>query len=210
MTTNVEKAQTVLDMLRSELDQATAKLDSYSRIDSSYSDLSGRIKEAAAIRQVDSTRYAQIAYSARLAEDLGDITTDATEDDADSIIDITREHLTEALAAADARIELPADITDRVALASYVAALTDRAAAQRFTEIVAGILEHERSQHEVAAITLIRLENVVTQASALSRQRDELVRDLMSMPASLVPRRDIAEAAEVSEPRLYQIRDGRR
>ncbi len=45
-------------------------------------------------------------------------------------------------------------------------------------------------------------------AAGLDARRDELVRKLMAMEPT-VPRAEIAKAARVSEPRLYQIRDGR-
>jgi hypothetical protein len=42
----------------------------------------------------------------------------------------------------------------------------------------------------------------------LGYRRDELIRSLMGTKS--VPRKEIAAAAGLKEPRLYQIRDGRR
>lgn len=55
-------------------------------------------------------------------------------------------------------------------------------------------------------LMLTELEDIKTKSAELDERRDELVRTLMS---SSVARKRIAAAAGLSEPRLYQIRDGR-
>jgi hypothetical protein len=56
---------------------------------------------------------------------------------------------------------------------------------------------------------LRRLRKIVVERARLEKERDEVVRFLMTHDPR-VARKMIAEAADVSEPRLYQIRDGRR
>lgn len=51
---------------------------------------------------------------------------------------------------------------------------------------------------------------LAAQIDALTSRRHLLVQSLMLEPAADAPRTRIAQAARLSEPRLYQIRDGRR
>jgi hypothetical protein len=71
--------------------------------------------------------------------------------------------------------------------------------------------EYERSEAEVADELLGVLTRITSRRTKLieelDAQRDSLVRELMR---TSVARKRIASAADVSEPRLYQIRDGRR
>lgn len=57
--------------------------------------------------------------------------------------------------------------------------------------------------------TLDRLRKIAVERARLAKERDEIVRFLMTNEHK-VARKVIAEAADLSEPRLYQIRDGRR
>lgn len=56
---------------------------------------------------------------------------------------------------------------------------------------------------------LARLRKIAVERARLEEERDEIVRFLMTNEPR-VARKRIAEAADLSEPRLYQIRDGRR
>jgi hypothetical protein len=63
-------------------------------------------------------------------------------------------------------------------------------------------------EYTSADLVLDELRGNRDRAAGLDGRRDELIRQLMAMDP-IVPRAEIAEAARVSEPRLYQIRDGR-
>jgi hypothetical protein len=56
---------------------------------------------------------------------------------------------------------------------------------------------------------LRRLTKIAFERARLEKERDEIVRLLMTNEPKIA-RKKIAEAADLSEPRLYQIRDGRR
>lgn len=136
MTTNdITKAQQILDLIHSEL-----------RSVDELSNIGGTLTERAAAHTVRGGRLHEIALFQKLADELGDIDSDAADDDSWSILEATREHLTAALStvnygAGHRPPTVPLNPEDYVAVGRYVEALQEWNAARRFAALVTGILD---------------------------------------------------------------------
>lgn len=206
---NTEQANAILKILRSEIAEATTLItgEPFGSL-ARPGDLVNQLRWGVAGHHARANRYAELLPLVELAEALGDIDGDATDDDAEGLLQISREHLLKArLASAPAPLKDP---TDRASFGGYIAALDAYAASLRFAEILTAILGDQLSEPLIAGQKMFQLRGIVKHAEQLDRARDQLVRELMTVQPQ-IPRADIAAAAGLeSTSRLYQIRDGRR
>lgn len=207
--TNTTAAQNLLTILRAETTDAHRILNS-PPITYDGDTTTQQVRDAAVKHHTLGGRLYELQRFAALADDLGDITTDATDDDADSIITTTLDHLQRAASFASygAGTVHPADLTDPVAVSRYATALLERAAAQRFVNYLTDQLGDLAPEYGAQIQILAALEETRRATSTLDSRRDDLVRQGMAMQPP-ISRSKLAGAAGVSEPRLYQIRDGR-
>lgn len=136
MATNTDKAQQILSVIRSEIGRQLPPIEHEA----------GHLEHDAAAYTVRGGHLYDIDRFAKLAEDLGDVTSDATDDDAQSIIETTKEHIQSALGTFKygAAHRPPAlDAENYSAVLSYVDTLQQWNAARRFAVIMNGILEVE-------------------------------------------------------------------
>jgi hypothetical protein len=141
MTTNqITKAQAILDATRKEVGYA-------GQAGAIYTDLT--VREQAVAHTGAGSRLYEIALFQTLADDLGDIDTDATDEDADTIIEITIEHVNSALGtvkygpANTQPLTYPLDTDGYANALSYVHTLNEWNAARSFAGIMNSLLESQ-------------------------------------------------------------------
>ncbi len=141
MTTNqTTKAQAIIDVTRKEIGYA-------GQAGAIYTDLT--VHEQAVAHTGAGSRLYEIAIFQKLADDLGAIDTDATAEDAETIIEVTIEHVDSALgivrygAANTQPLTYPLDTDGYANVLSYVHTLNEWNAARRFAGIMNGLLESQ-------------------------------------------------------------------